>query len=129
MKVFISVLTAFLVSSPVFAHEGHGHEGMPEAPHGGVIKEGKTLNLELTAQGAEIAIYPLSKDGKALKASDVVLTASAQAPKKSKSMVSLKLEGDHFKGTVKDAGSYRYELQTEVTYKGKKESIKFQVEP
>jgi hypothetical protein len=105
-----------------------GHTG-PEAPHGGILKEGKALNLELVASAGEVQLFPFSKDGKMLPTDNVKLTATAQAPKKQKMIIDLKPMSDHFMGKVDAKGSYRFELQVEAIVMGKKEKIAFQVEP
>ena len=130
MKVLLSIATSVLLASNAYAHQGHDDHGSgPRITHGGVVKEGKILNMELVTQGSSIMLYPLSKDGEAIPIKDITIAASSQAPKKAKSKVDLKPGADHFMGTVESKGSYRFELQVEATYKGKKDSLKFQVEP
>ena len=49
-----------------------------KANHGGVVKAGKELNIEYKVTGDVVELYPVSHDGKDLKASDVKLTATAK---------------------------------------------------
>lgn len=128
MRTVSALLVLSLMSPIALAHEGHNHAGA-EAPHGGVLKEGKQLNLELVTQGSDVLLYPLAKDGKAVALKDVQISATAQPPKKTKTKLDLKPMEDHFHGTFDAKGSYRYELQIEAKSSGKTDKFTYQVEP
>lgn len=114
-----------------FAHEGHDKTpGSVVAPHGGVIKGTNQLYLELVNESGGIKVYPLTHDSAPILLKEVTLQGSATFPKKSKAEpVSFIQAEDHFFAKVNVKGAYRYSLDLVVTYKGKKEKVKFQVEP
>jgi hypothetical protein len=112
------------------AHEGHGHSGQGAEPvHGGVLKEGKTFDLELLTEGKSFKLFPLKEDGKAYKMDGLKFKAMAHPPKKPAVEIPLRVELDHAAGTFEAKGSHRYELRVEVKTAGKTETFKFQIEP
>lgn len=127
-------LSLFPTLSPTAsAHEGHGHDAGAEAPHGGMVKDGKTMNLELVVKGNEIQLYPLKKDGTSISTNEIKATATAQPPKKTKEKIELKSNAEFYQGTYDAKGSYRYELKVEAQKADPKkgtvtETFTFQVE-
>ena len=133
MKKLVVSLGILILSLPgtVFAHEGHDKTpGVGSAPHGVGIKGTEQLYIELVNETGGIKIYPLTHDLAAVPLKDVSLEATATFPKKPKAepVVFTQAE-DHFLAKVDGKGAYRYSLDLTVTYKGKKEKMKFQVEP
>ena len=132
MKNHFKILAAstFLALS-VFAHEGHDKTpGAMAAPHGGLVQGTTSLYLELVSVKNEVKIYPLDHDSKPLPVSDVKLESMMTLPRKTKAeKVSFMPQEDHFAATIDAKGAHRYELNIDVTYKGKKEKVKFNVEP
>jgi hypothetical protein len=55
---------------------------LPQAPHGGMVRENNKMNLELVSQGQDVYLYPLAKMGEPLPATeiDVVVTVTAAPP-------------------------------------------------
>lgn len=134
MKTFLT--TAFsilLMSSASVAHEGHHEPTGLEAPHGGMIKPGKLVNLELVQEGTTIKLFPVAHAGEKAP-TDLKLTAKATTPKKGKGKgetqtLSLKPDGEGYSATVDTKGAHRFELEVQVTSSGKADKFVFQVEP
>lgn len=129
MKKLILALTLLITPHLSMAHEGHNHSPGSEAPHGGVVKEGKTIHMELVAEGNSVKLFPLDKDYKSLPLKDIKITATAQPAKKSLVPLTLKPGQASFDGTVDPQGARRVELKIEAELAGKKENFTFQVEP
>ena len=66
---------------------------------------------------------------KALKSSDVNVTATYELPKKKPQAVSLQSSGDFFVVKVDAKGAHRFKLDVTATYQGAKETLSFQIEP
>lgn len=122
-----SVLIAFSAS----AHEGHDKTpGALAAPHGGIVQGTASLYLEMVTVKNEVKIYPLDHDSKALPMNDLKLEGTMVVPRKGKpEKVSFGQKDDFYVATVDPKGAHRYELNIDVTYKGKKDKVKFNVEP
>jgi hypothetical protein len=132
MKMLISTLAALLmISSSAFAHAGHDKTpGALAAPHGGMVQGTSELYIEILTDQNDVKLYPLDHESKPISVQDIKLSATATMPRKGKvEKVAFTTEGDHFKTTVDAKGAHRYELNIEVDYKGKKEKVKFTVEP
>lgn len=132
MRSLILSLIAAFISSSAPAHEGHSHgPSGPEAVNGGVVKEGKSLNMELVSQSGEVKLFPAAKDGKPLSVESVELSATAQPRGKPKAKITLQPSGTHFLGKIDAKGSKRLELKVEASLKGSKakDAFVFQVEP
>ncbi|NUM88388.1 MAG: hypothetical protein HUU37_04205 [Bdellovibrionales bacterium] len=113
-----------------FAHEGHNHApAAAHAPHGGILKDGQHLMLELVAEGKNLKVFPLTHDLKPIPVADVQLAASAQVPRKGKpESVTFKAGGDAFEGSFDAKGAHRFTLQVTATWNGKKDKASFNVE-
>jgi len=132
MKQFLlAVMMVMGIHQLGFAHEGHDKTpGSVAAPHGGVIQGTDQLYLELVNESGGIKIYPLTHETIAIPLKEVALQGSASFPKKPKAdPVTFTPSDDHFAARVNAKGAYRYTLDLTVSYKGKKEKVKFQVEP
>lgn len=125
---FVLMGMFFLTTPTVHAHEGHDHAPGIEAPHGGVVKRGKVINLEMVTKGGDVELYPLTKDGQSLDLDKVVMTGTAQAPRKDKKPLTFDRASGAFTTTVDLAGTHRVQLDIEITHDGKKDRFKFQVE-
>lgn len=130
-RMICTALMAMGLSQAGFAHEGHDKTpGAKTAPHGGVIKGTDQLYLELVSEGDHIKIYPLTHDSAPIAVKQVALQGTASFPKSKKSnAVKFSASEDHFSAKVDAKGSYRYTLEVVLTYQGKREKVKFQVEP
>ena len=121
-----------LLSFSAQAHEGHGHSG-PEAVNGGIVQEGKQLNVELVTQGSDVMVYTSGKDGKSINPSDVSLVGTAEPRGKQKSKLDFKPMSNHLHAKVDAKGAKRFELKLEAKLKsgqGKAaDRFTFQVEP
>lgn len=124
------LVTALLLGSVgLMAHEGHDDApGALKANHGGVVKAGKELNLEYKVAGDTLELYPVSHDGKDLKAADVKLTAMGTLPKGKTEPVKLEVKNGVYTAKVDFKGAYRVEIQVMADNAGKKSTFKFQVE-
>lgn len=131
MKNVLFILATLLASQTGFSHEGHDQTpGAMVAPHGGVTKGTDELYLELVSAGGKIKIYPLTHDAAPIALKQLKLTGAVTLPKKKKSEpVTFSQASDHFEAKVDSKGAHRYALELVVIYKGKKDKVKFQVEP
>lgn len=129
MKYLILILLALPAIS--FAHEGHDKApGAVSAPHGGLIQGTSEMYLELVASSEGVKIYPFTHNLKPIALKDIQLDGKVSFPKKAKSE-SVKFESaeDAFSAKVNSKGAHRYTLELNITYQGKKEKTKFNVEP
>ena len=118
-----------LLGAPLFAHEGHDEApGSVKAFHGGVVKIGHELNLEVVSSGGELKIYPLAHEGGDIPLSEVKLSAQAQPPKGKGFPLSLEQKDGAFYSKVDFKGAYRLNVELKAEYKGKADKIKVQVE-
>lgn len=130
-NIFLKTLFATLILSGVntFAHEGHNEvPGQIKSIHGGIVKAGKELNLEMVATDSAVQFFPLAHPGDKLVIADVKISGTAKTPKGKPQ--NLKFTGDEksFSTTVDLEGSYRANLEIKVQYTGKTDTFKFIVE-
>ena len=131
MKAKLLTLAILVATQGAFAHEGHDKTpGAVSAPHGGVVEGTKSMYWELANDSNGVRIYPLTHELAPIGLKDLSVTAQAIFPKKSKAEV-VKLEpgSDHYVAIVDAKGAHRYTLELSSTYQGKKEKVKFQIEP
>lgn len=135
-NAFVIAVGAFgvfglLLYGPVFAHEGHDKTpGAIAAPHGGAVQGTSSLYWELLSDSSGLKLYPLTHDLTPIEPKSISLSGTASFPKKPKAEpVTFAAQSDHFSAQVNSKGSHRYTLSLSFTYKGKKEKVKFQVEP
>lgn len=125
--IFATVLLLFGTSA--FAHEGHNEApGTIKALHGGTVKKGKEINLEVVSSGGELKLFPRSHAGEDISTSEVTITATAQPPKGKPAPLVLEAQKDAFTSKLDFKGSYRLSLEIKSDYKGKKDIFKIQVE-
>ena len=132
MKRLLAVLAVTASFSQMsLAHEGHDKTpGAVAAPHGGVVKGTDQLYMELVNETGGVKVYPLTHDSTPIPLKEITLSGSVTFPKKPKAeSVKFTQGDDHFTAKVDAKGAYRYSLDLVVTYRGKKEKLKFQVEP
>lgn len=131
MRNLVTILVGVLFSVLVSAHEGHDHTpGSVNAPHGGVIQGTDSLYWELVTEAGGITLYPLTHELASISVKEISLNGEVTMPKKKKGEP-VKFEGasDHFTAKIDSKGAYHYSLGLSFSYKGKKEKVKFQVEP
>jgi hypothetical protein len=125
--------TLSLTPTPSLGHEGHSHGVGAEAPHGGIVKEGKNLVVEVVPLKSQLEIFFYTKGGQDIPIKDVEVKATAQPPKKAKIDLKLTPSGDHYKTSFEAKGAYRYELVVQAKLLGPNakpgETLKFQIEP
>lgn len=131
MKRSLSFLAAVLISGSAIAHEGHDQTpGSLAAPHGGIVQGTSNLYLELVTSKNDVKLYPLDHDSKPVPLGDVKIDAKMTVPRKGKpEKVSFMVHEDHYMATIDPKGAHRYQLDVEASYKGKKEKVKFNIEP
>lgn len=118
-----------IASISVFAHEGHDDApGSVKAFHGGTVKAGKQLNLEVVSAGGELKVFPLGHGGKDIPLSDVQLSATAQAPKGKPFPVKFEQKDGAFYSKLDFKGAYRLTVDMKTIYQGKTDNVKVQVE-
>lgn len=124
------ILAALLFSTVnVYAHEGHNEApGSVKAFHGGTVKTGKELNLEIVTAAGELKVFPLAHGGSDIPMSEVKLTGSAQPPKGKPFPVSFIEKDGAFYTKLDFKGAYRLTVELKAAYKGKTDTIKVQVE-
>ena len=131
-RLFIGLLSVFLISAPMDALEGHDHApGAVQAPHGGSMLKAKTFYLEVvTKRGGLIKIYPLNLERKVIALDKIRVTATTILPRqKEKKPLPLQAKNDHFDGKPEIKDTHRYTLQVAVSYGDEHELLDFQVEP
>ena len=130
-KFILLAMMIFGIQQVTYAHEGHDKTpGAVSAPHGGVTQGTNQLYLELVSEAGGVKIYPLTHDLKPIAAKEVTLKASIIFPKQKKvEAIDFTQSNDYFSAKVNAKGAYRYTLDISVLYKGKKETVTFQVEP
>ncbi len=132
MKLARKLLLAFFafgLTGSAWGHEGH-HEtpGQIRSQHGGEVKQGKLMNLELVVDGDKLNFYPLAHPNEKLDLAALKLTATSQAPKGKSQALSLTLGKDAFSGQVNFATASRLKVEVKAQYQGKSDSFSFQVE-
>lgn len=127
---FVLLMGFFLISS-AGAHEGHDKSpGAVSAPHGGLIQSSGQLYVELVTKSDGVEIYAFDHDMKVVGPKEFKVSATMTLPKKAKGdPVKLSEQADGFLAKISAKGSHRYVLDLVLTYKGKSEKVKFNVEP
>jgi len=126
-QIFLTTLLSLSLNS--FAHEGHDNApGAIKANHGGTVKPGKEINMELLVSGSEIKLFPLSHEGKDLAVDDVKLSATTKLPKGKTESSKLEYKDGAFVTQVDFKSAYRVELNVNAAVKGKVDAFKFQIE-
>jgi hypothetical protein len=136
MNKALFVLVSFALSSISLAHEGHGVPGALQAKHGGTIKGGNAVYLELVQEGEQLKLYPMTHELEPIPLGELRLEATAQLPRaKEKKPVPFSARtaaqsvDSHFSGSVQAQGAHRFSLEVTAHYQGKKDRVVFQVEP
>ncbi len=126
-KLFVLLLSLFTFT--VFSHEGHNETpGSIKSLHGGIVQQGKQINLEVIVNGNAIQIFPTSHEGKDIPLKDVKITAKAK-PKKGKAYdVNFNAGKDSYATTVDLQGANRLPVEVTVTTNGKNDYFTIQVE-
>lgn len=139
-KVLLSLfLSLALFSINATAHEGHGVPTGLQAQHGGEIKGGKQITLELFRTGTggkEIQLFAMEHEQyKPIALSELKIAAVAKPQGKGKGtpvVFEPKLSTDavksHFAASF-DPGNKRQVLEVTVTRGAKKDVFIFQLEP
>lgn len=130
MKKMAFLLSLF-IGFAATAHEGHDKSpGQIAAPHGGVVQGTSHIYLELVSQSGGIQIFPFDHEMKPVLPKDVKIEGTMTLPKKNKSeAVKFSQDGEGFVSKIDAKGTHRYTLDVLVTHEGKKEKVKFNVEP
>lgn len=118
---------------PLFAlaHEGHDKApGAVNAPHGGLIQGTNQMYLELVMQKDGIKLFPFTHDLKPIALNEIKVEGNILFPKKTKgTAVKFIQSEDSLLANIDAKGSHRYTLDLTISYQGKKEKTKFNVEP
>jgi len=122
------IILAMLFTCILNAHEDHDHNPHSAQPlHGGVVKMGKQINLEVIINGSSVSLFPQSSQGKDLPLKEVKVEAMAK-PRKEKPYP-VKFVGDtELKAIVNLKGAHRLEIEIVITHKNSKEKFIIQVE-
>ena len=131
MKSIIITIVTVVYCLTTFAHEGHDKTpGTLAAPHGGQIKGTTQLYVELVSDSAGIKLYTFDHDLKTIPIKDVKIEGATKLPKQKKSIkIELNTSESYLESKIDSKGSHRYILDLKVTYKGKTETVSFNVEP
>lgn len=131
MKSLITIIAILVTGLSVLAHEGHDKTpGAITAPHGGQLKGTSQYYVELISDSSGFKLYTMDHDLKAIPIKDVKIEGSMRLPKKNQSQkLSLNTSESFLETKVDAKGSHRYIVDLKVTYKGKTESLSFNVEP
>jgi hypothetical protein len=131
MKQILIALTFLIPINSAFAHEGHDKTpGAVSAPHGGIMQDLEGIYLELLVDANGIKLFPYDHDQKPIPTKNVKLEGIASFPKKAKpETVNFTMDSEGFTAKVEAKGAHRYTLEVTVSYGGKKEKTKFNVEP
>lgn len=125
----ISLLVTLLASPAAWAHEGHDEApGQLRSQHGGIVKPGKNVNLEMLAEGNKVTLYPLLHPGDKGSPEAIQLTATSQLPKGKAVELKLASKGGVHTTEIDFAQANRATLEVKATHLGKTDSFKFQVE-
>ncbi len=129
MKKLFATFVLF-ISLTSFSHEGHDKApGTLSAPHGGQLKGTSQLYVELVSDTNGFKIYTIDHELQAIPLKDVKIEVALKLPKQKQSeKISLNLSESFAEGKVNVKGAHRYIIDLKVTYKGKTESLSFNVE-
>lgn len=127
----VALTTTLLTGLPAMAHEGHDKTpGAITAPHGGQLKGTSQLYVELVSDSTGFKLYIIDHDLKTISPKDVKIEGLTQLPKEKKTnQLVLNSSESYFESKVDAKGSHRYRTDLKVTYKGKTETVSFNVEP
>lgn len=130
----ILLIATLLVSTTVFAHEGHDHDapGLVQAPKGGIIKSTEKVHIEVVAKGKDIKVYFYAQDLKPLDLTEYDITLKAAVPRtKQSENLTAKVTDNRVEASFDSKGAHRYVLT--VTIGGKKhghsDKLNFNIEP
>lgn len=130
MKKTILALALSFLSLTAFSHEGHNvTPGTLKSLHGGTVQAGKQINLEVIVSAGEIAIFPISHEGKDIPTKDVTIEAIAK-PRKGKPypVFFITDKGGGLTTTIDLKGANRIPVTVKITNQGKSDSFTVQVE-
>ena len=120
-----------LLSFTAVAHDGpHGPE-QKVAPHGGILRDGASLMLELVKEGNEIKIYPITHECAAIdgKALEIDNQKSTLTDAKNKAVAfTVVPEGNSLILKFEKGSSYRYAFKLFAKFKGKENKGSWQIE-
>ena len=128
LRLVLIAALALLPLTPALAHEGHDVPGQVKSRHGGIVKTGKQMHMEMLALDGKIQFFPFPHENEKLDLNKLNLTATIKSPKGKPADMPLKKETNSFSGTYKLEGSYRADIEVSVDYNGKKDKFKFLVE-
>ena len=131
MKIVITAIATLLIGFLALAHEGHDKTpGAITAPHGGQLKGTSHLYIELVSDSMGFKVYTVDHDLKTIPVKEVKVEGTAKIPKQKKSETLTFISSESFLESKFDSkGSHRYTVDLKITYKGKTESVSFNVEP
>lgn len=131
MKSIIMTFITLIIGLTCLAHEGHDKApGAITAPHGGQLKGTSQLYVELVSDSAGFKIYTVDHDLKTIPIKDVKIEGTAKLPKQKKSeKLALNVSESFLESKIDAKGSHRYIVDLKITYKGKTETVSFNVEP
>ena len=127
------VLTFIVICMPLMSYAHEGHDKTPGAlPLDGFdqIQATDHLYLKLKMEKEGVKIFPFDHDNKPVALQEVKIEGSATFPKKPKAeKLTFASEDSAFSTKIDAKGAHRYTLDITVTHQGKKEKVKFNVEP
>lgn len=127
LTIALSSILLFGINS--IAHEGHDDvPGQIKAKHGGLVKSGKEMNMEMLVTGESVQFFPLAHSGEDLKISEVKLTGIAKTPKGKPQSLTFTSDDKSFSTKVDLKGAYRADLDIKAQHSGKTDNFKFLVE-
>ncbi len=129
MKLKFFIIASIFASTGVLAHEGHDDiPGQIKALHGGVVKSGKNINMEMLVTNGSVQFYPLAHSGEDLKISEVKLSGSSKTPKGKSETLNFSSDAKSISTKINFKDAYRTDLEIKAQYKGKADNFKFLVE-
>lgn len=127
LTIALSSVLFFGINS--LGHEGHDAlPGQIKALHGGVVKSGKEINMEMLVTGNSVKFFPLAHSGEDVKVVEVKISGTAKTPKGKPQNLVFTDDGKAFTTTVELKDAYRADLDIKATHGGKTDSFKFLVE-
>lgn len=128
LRLILIAALAFIPFTPAGAHEGHDVPGQVKSRHGGIVKTGKQMHMEMLALDGKVQFFPFPHDNETLDLNKLKVTATIKFPKGKPVDMPLQKETNSFSGTYKLEGSYRADIEVSLDYGGKKDKFKFLVE-
>lgn len=130
MKNIYKIFCMCMIGFQAFAHEGHDKTpGAVAAPHGGQLKGTSQLYVELVPSTNGVKLYAVDHEMKSIAIKDVKIEGTVSLPKKKAEKLALKASESYLEAKVDAKGAHRYTLDLQVGYKGKTETVSFNVEP